>query len=233
MAPRSFSFATPTRRFPTTGSLRLGALFAGTAFWLLIYCGLALRMWSHGVQFRDPLTLGLSLLAIVLGVGLLAAWVALWSTLPLPWRKQGTGGWPALSLPEIQALSPSEFEEFVAQRIFVRQQYQVRNTPDVKDGGVDIRLLDNLAYEGVVQCKRYASTVGVSTVRDLFGTMIHDEAAYAFLTTSGPISADAQEWVKRKPIGLLDGEMIAWLARDGVDPTYLQSRYRPLPFDLD
>jgi restriction system protein len=89
----------------------------------------------------------------------------------------------------------------------------VQNTPDVKDGGIDILVTDEHGRQAVVQCKRYRGTVGEATVRDLYGTMIHAGASQAYLVTTGHISDSAQQWAKGKPIGLIDGEQLAQLSR--------------------
>ena len=70
----------------------------------------------------------------------------------------------------------------------------------------------------MVQCKRYSSTVGTPVVRDLYGTMIHSGAVYGYLVTSGRISSDAHEWVRNKPIGLIDGVEVERLARELTAP---------------
>lgn len=183
----------------------------GTAVWLLLYGWLFVHLWPLGVGplFRgeDATSLWLTLACVGLGIPLLLAWLA---------RFRATlreSSWAALSLTEAHRLSPSDFEEYVAQRIFARQGYQVENTPDVKDGGIDVLVRDQHGHLIVVQCKRYSNTVGAATVRELYGTMIHEGAAHAFLVTSGRISKDAQDWAKGKPLFLMDGQLLARLAR--------------------
>ncbi len=121
--------------------------------------------------------------------------------------------WPALNHDQIQALSPSEFEAYVAYRLFKRQGYTVENTPDVKDGGVDILIADPFGRQSVVQCKRYSKTVGSAVVRELYGTMIHAGAVRSYLVTSGNISRDAREWAADKPMTLIDGDRLVELSK--------------------
>ena len=71
---------------------------------------------------------------------------------------------------------------------------------------------DRFGNLAVVQCKRYRGTVGAATLRDLYGTMLHTGATHAYLVTSGRISRDAREWVRGKPIGLIDGARLVKLA---------------------
>jgi restriction system protein len=110
-------------------------------------------------------------------------------------------------------LEPSEFEDYVAYRIFARQGYKVLNTPDTKDGGIDVLITDEYGRQSVVQCKRYKGTVGSATVRELYGTMIHTGAVRAYLATTAEISNDARTWAEGKPIILLDGERLEQLSR--------------------
>jgi restriction system protein len=62
--------------------------------------------------------------------------------------------------------------------------------------------------KAVVQCKRYQNTVGEEIVRELYGTLIHERAARAFLVTTADISESAQQWAQGKPITLIDGRTL-------------------------
>jgi restriction system protein len=119
-----------------------------------------------------------------------------------------SSGWSGLTLNQLQNLSPGEFEEYVTQHIFVRQGYQAINTPDVKDGGIDVLVYDRYGQQAVVQCKRYRGTVGEAVVRELYGTMVGNGATYAYLITTGAISAAAERWARGKPIELIDGRRL-------------------------
>jgi restriction system protein len=57
----------------------------------------------------------------------------------------------------------------------------------------------------VIQAKRYNHVVPVSAVRDLYGTMIHEGASKGILVTTSYYGNDAREFVKDKPITLIDG----------------------------
>ena len=57
----------------------------------------------------------------------------------------------------------------------------------------------------VIQAKRYSHTVGVSAVRDLFGTMNHEGANKGILVTTSSYGPDAYDFIKGKPIELIDG----------------------------
>jgi restriction system protein len=211
---RVYDFRPPAWRTPVALHVQTGALCIGSACWSALYGWLALRLWQRGVPAAGALELGLALLCIALGAPLLLGWqrvIRRWCT---RWRPTG---WPALSLDQLTALTPSEFEAYVAERIFARQGYQVLNTPDVKDGGVDIIVTDVHGRRAVVQCKRYRGTVGEAIVRDLYGTMIHHDALMAYLVTNSGISEAARRWAAGKPIGLIDGPRLVELSRAEPD----------------
>ncbi|MCB0044600.1 MAG: restriction endonuclease [Caldilineaceae bacterium] len=229
MSQRTLAFQQPNWKMLKRAPTRLGVLVTATLLWLLLYAGLGWRIWAGSAQLFTHINALLAAFLIVLGVVVFMGWKRHWPALRLGWTaRRARSPWSARSQNELQTLTPSEFEAYVAQRIFARQGYAVVNTADTKDGGIDIRLTDSLGYQAIVQCKRYAGTVGVGAVRDLYGTMLHDNADYGYLAASGAISADARAWAQGKPIGLLDGKLIARLSQTNADPTYLQSRYRPL-----
>ena len=66
--------------------------------------------------------------------------------------------------------------------------------------------------KAIVQCKRYTNTVGPDVVRELYGTLMHERAAHAFLVTSAVISDSAREWARRKPMTLIDGATLVQIA---------------------
>lgn len=210
MATHTFDFRPPRWHPPEQVNIRTSLLAAGSGLWLLLYAWLALRLW-RGFPVADRPNLLLIGLSIALGVLLILAWRKLTPKWSLRWRARQR--WSALEIDAMQRLTPSEFETYVAQRLFVRQGYQVFNTPDVKDGGVDILLTDAYGDLAVVQCKRYKGTVGEATVRDLYGAMFHAGATQAYLVTSGSISESARRWAYGKPIELIDGERLVQLAK--------------------
>jgi restriction system protein len=207
---RTYRFETPrwqpARRLHTQ---TLG-LIGGTLVWVGLYSWLAYRLWSAHAPLASAQSLGQAAALIVLGVAVGVAW---WWVGKRWLARLRPAAWRALSLEQMMDLTPPAFEQYVAERIFARQGYDAVNTPDVKDGGIDILLTDREGRRAVVQCKRYRGTVGAETVRDLYGTMIHSGAAHAYLVTTGSISRAAREWAAGKNIELLDGERLVELAR--------------------
>jgi restriction system protein len=73
------------------------------------------------------------------------------------------------------------------------------------DGGVDLVCT---GPEGtvLVQCKHWKSSVGAKTVREMYGLMHHHKAGRADIVALKGFTRDAREFVKNKPMRLLDGK---------------------------
>jgi restriction system protein len=189
-----------------------GLLWLATVGWVALYSGLAWLLWRDGVAaWRTTHTLLLTC-SIVVGVAVLLGWRSTFARRSLSSRR-----WKALTIEQLTTLTPREFEEYVADRLFTQRGYHVENMRDTKDGGIDVVVTDRLGQKAIVQCKRYRSTVGAGVVRELYGTMIHEGATYAYLVTSGAISNDARRWAMGKPIELIDGAQLVELSKtDGI-----------------
>jgi restriction system protein len=72
----------------------------------------------------------------------------------------------------------------------------------------------------VIQAKRYRNTVGVSAVRDLYGTMMNEGANKGILVTTSGYGPDAFDFAKDKPIELIDGGGLLYL----LDQVGVQAR---------
>jgi restriction system protein len=207
---RTYQFRPPIWRPAKQLNMQTLVLLLALAGWLALYGWLGWRLWSVGVARAGRVELILAAVCIVAGIPLALGW---WSALRR-WRARLQGSqWPALSLEEISKLTPSQFEEYVAQRLFARQGYQVDNTRDTKDGGVDIVVTDPAGRHAIVQCKLYRNVVGEPIVRDLYGALMHHDAHMAFLVTNSNISAAARRWAAGKRIALIDGAQLVELSR--------------------
>ncbi len=109
-------------------------------------------------------------------------------------------------------LNPIEFENFVGYLFQESENWRVQTTKASGDGGIDLLLFKN-GQMAVVQCKRYQKNVAASHVRDLYGTMMSQEASHAYIVTTGTISGPSREWSKDKPITLIDGLALEKWAR--------------------
>ncbi|MEP7289028.1 MAG: restriction endonuclease [Chloroflexota bacterium] len=81
-------------------------------------------------------------------------------------------------------------------------------------GGVDCVAFDPCPIFGgkvVIQAKRYKHTVGVSAVRDLFGTMQNEGASKGILVTTSGFGKSSFEFANGKPLELLDGSNLLYL----------------------
>lgn len=110
-------------------------------------------------------------------------------------------------------LNPTEFEQLVS-NLFTRMGLDARLTQSSKDGGVDCIAFDTRPVIGgkiVIQAKRYKNTVDVSAVRDLYGTMSHEGASKGILVTTSGYGKASFEFVKDKPIELIDGGNLLYL----------------------
>lgn len=117
----------------------------------------------------------------------------------------------------LAAIDWEEFEHLVRElfeREFAAGGGEVRVTRASADGGVDAVIFDPDPIRGgkiVVQAKRYTNTVGVSAVRDLYGTMMNEGAMKGLLVTTSDYGPDAYRFAKDKPITLLNGSNLLHL----------------------
>lgn len=113
-----------------------------------------------------------------------------------------------------------DFEHLVRElfsKIFSKEGGEVNVTRASRDGGVDAIAFDPDPIRGgkyVIQAKRYNNVVGVSAVRDLYGTMINEGAVKGILVTTSHFGNDSREFVKDKPITLLDGSNLMHLFKE-------------------
>lgn len=118
--------------------------------------------------------------------------------------------------PNLMDLTPAEFEALVSD-LFGRMGLEAKLTRSSKDGGVDAIAFDSRPVLGnklVIQAKRHRHTVGVSAVRDLYGTMMNEGASKGILVTTSGYGPDAYSFAKSKPIELIDGGALLYLLQD-------------------
>lgn len=125
------------------------------------------------------------------------------------------------SRPNLLDLTPSAFEALVS-NLFSRMGLDTKLTRSSKDGGVDAVAFDTRPVLGgkvVIQAKRYRDTVGVSAVRDLYGTMLNEGASKGILVCTSGYGPDAFNFAKDKPVELIDGGGLLYLLREhaGLD----------------
>ncbi|MFH1314063.1 MAG: restriction endonuclease [Candidatus Eisenbacteria bacterium] len=122
----------------------------------------------------------------------------------------------------LAAMDWEDFEHLI--RELFEKEYsvvggEVKVTRASRDGGVDAVIFDPDPLRGgktVVQAKRYTNTVGVSAVRDLYGTVLNEGANKGILVTTSDYGPDAYAFAKGKPLVLLSGgNLLHLLAEHG------------------
>jgi Restriction endonuclease len=117
----------------------------------------------------------------------------------------------------VAELGWEEFEHLVRElfeKEFSQNGSEVRITQSSRDGGVDAIMFDPDPIRGgkfVIQAKRYTNVVGVSAVRDLYGTVMNEGASKGILVTTANFGADSYEFAKDKPLTLLNGNNLLHL----------------------
>jgi restriction system protein len=128
--------------------------------------------------------------------------------------------------PNLMELSPGEFESLIT-NLFAKMGLETRLTQASRDGGVDCVAFDPRPIFGgkvVIQAKRYKGTVGVSAVRDLFGTVHNEGASKGILVTTSGYGSASFEFANGKPLELLDGTNLLYLLAEHVG---IEARIEP------
>ncbi|MGI8770844.1 MAG: restriction endonuclease [Acidobacteriaceae bacterium] len=106
----------------------------------------------------------------------------------------------------LAAMDWLDFENLIRElfeREFSKNGGEVKITQASRDGGVDAIAFDPDPLRGgkiIIQAKRYRNVVGVSAVRDLFGTVHNEGANKGILVTTSTCGPDAYEFAKGKPL---------------------------------
>ena len=110
----------------------------------------------------------------------------------------------------LRAMRWSEFEMLTGEA-FRRQGYAVEETGlGGADGGIDL-ILRKSGQTTLVQCKQWQNRqVGVTVVREMYGLLVHHQAAAVKIVALGDYTTDARRFAQGKPIELIHGgELIA------------------------
>lgn len=124
----------------------------------------------------------------------------------------------------IAAMDWEDFEHLIRELFeseFAEEGGEVNVTQASRDGGIDAVAFDPDPLRGgkiVIQAKRYTQTVGVSAVRDLYGTVMNEGASRGILVTTSDYGSAAYDFAKDKPLQLLDGgNLLGLLEQHGYD----------------
>lgn len=123
----------------------------------------------------------------------------------------------------LMELTPTEFEALI-QNLFTKIGLETHQTQASRDGGVDAIAYDSRPIFGgkiIIQAKRYKNTVGVSAVRDLYGTVLNEGAGKGLLVTTSGYGKSSYEFAKNKPLELLEGGHLLHLLKEhlGIEAT--------------
>lgn len=117
----------------------------------------------------------------------------------------------------LAAMDWQDFENLI--REIFEQEFnstggEVKITQASRDGGVDAVAFDPDPIRGgkiVIQAKRYTNVVGVSAVRDLYGTVMNEGATKGILVTTSNFGNDAYDFAQGKPLTLMNGANLLFL----------------------
>jgi restriction system protein len=115
--------------------------------------------------------------------------------------------------PNLALLKPAEFEALIT-NLFEKMGLETRLTQASRDGGVDCVAWDMREVVGgkvIIQAKRYKNTVGVSAVRDLYGTVLNEGATKGILVTTSGYGTASAVFADKKPLRLIHGGELLYL----------------------
>jgi len=108
---------------------------------------------------------------------------------------------------DIDKLSGIEFEN-VCQVLVEKMGFSTKTTKASGDGGIDLIAFNHqplLSGKYIIQCKRYAGSVGEPIIRDLYGVVMSERANKGILMTTGHFTKSAISFAAGKPLELIDG----------------------------
>lgn len=127
----------------------------------------------------------------------------------------------------LAAMDWEDFEHLVRElfeKEFSGPNSEVKVTRASRDGGIDAVVFDPDPLHGgkvVIQAKRYTNTVGVSAVRDLYGSVMNEGANKGILVTTSDYGPDAHQFAKDKPLVLLSGSNLLHLLQKHGHKAYI------------
>lgn len=130
----------------------------------------------------------------------------------------------------LAAMDWQDFENLIRELFewkFSTNGGECKITQASRDGGVDAIAFDPdpiLGGKIIIQAKRYTNVVGVSAVRDLYGTLINEGASKGILITTSDYGSDAHKFAKGKPITLLNGNNLLHLLNEMGTKAYINIR---------
>jgi restriction system protein len=112
----------------------------------------------------------------------------------------------AHSIEDLRALSPSEFEEQVAE-VFRRKGWRAALTQREGDGGVDI-ILHRKGARALVQCKRARWNIPVVEVRAFYGVLAAEKVSRGYFVTTSDFTPEAARFGRSVGMVMIRGRRL-------------------------
>ena len=105
----------------------------------------------------------------------------------------------------LKALTPREFEEYVAE-LFNRLGYKAKAVGGSDDGGIDV-VAEKDGVKHYIQCKKFNNwEVRVGDIRAFYGVIAGKlSEGKAYFVTTNKFTLDSEKFAEDKPIELVDG----------------------------
>jgi len=127
----------------------------------------------------------------------------------------------------LAAINWQDFENLIREifeKEFNQNGGECKITQASRDGGVDAIAFDPDPIKGgkiVIQAKRYTNVVGVSAIRDLYGTVMNEGANKGIIVSTSNYGPDAYKFAKGKPLTLLNGANLLHLLEKHGQKAYI------------
>ncbi len=128
-----------------------------------------------------------------------------------------------------------EFENYIS-TLLTKMGFDVEVTQYSNDGGIDlIATYEKPIFSGkyIVQCKKWATSVGQPEVRDLYGVVMDQRANKGILITTSDFTAQAYEFAKGKNIELINGKILNALTENDICNVKIQNENTDFPYRTD
>jgi restriction system protein len=127
-------------------------------------------------------------------------------------------------LSKIKQKTPRDFEYFVAD-VFKELGFDAQVTKATGDGGKDIVLIKEKT-KAIVECKRYNDKkISVNLIRQFHSVIIDTHSDHGYFVTTSDFTKEAKNYVKDKPIKLINGEDLIYLISSVENQNARHSEY--------
>ncbi len=129
-------------------------------------------------------------------------------------RSQVTEKPASWTLKLIQDLEWKRFEE-LSVAYYLEKGIHAETTALGADGGIDIKLYQDNSGKPttIIQCKAWATYVGVMQIREFLGVMTHEKITKGFYMTCSEYTNEAKEIARANKITLINGDMLLMMIK--------------------